>query len=62
MSNSDNVQHMAQFNSKLDNHLQNQTGKNTKFHSQQEYKDIFNCLEEWMTVSIYEKRNLDTKY
>ena len=58
MSNSDNVEHMVQFNSKLDNHLQNQTGKNTKFLSQQEYKEILNCLEEWMTLSILRKKKI----
>ena len=57
MSNSDNVEHMAQFNSKLDNHLQNQTGKNTKFLSQQENEEILNCLEEWMTLYFTKKEN-----
>ena len=58
MSNSDNVEHMAQFNSKLDNHLPNQTGKNTKFLSRQEYEEILYCSEEWMTLSILRKRKI----
>ena len=48
---------MAQF-SKLDNHLQNQTGKNRKFLSKQQHEETLNCLEEWMTLSIL--RKLDT--
>ena len=58
MSNSDNVEHMAQFNSKLDNLLQNQTGKKTKFLSQTEHEDILNCLIEWMTLSILRKKKI----
>ena len=60
MLNAVRAEHIALFDSKLNDLLDNQNGKNGKFLSKQEYQEILDSLEKW--EDLYERKRLDTTY
>ena len=58
MFNAERAEHIALFDSKLDDLLDNQNGKNWKFLSKQEYQEILDSLEKWEDLSTLRKKKI----